>query len=195
MAEFNGLSKAKAESIIGASVVSATINPSGHLIFTRNNGSTFDAGDFTAIVQDSFDAQIAAALLTAVPAAIVGPYVVKNNASGTISMAEFNKDNIVNVFLRVKATGNCVWNAADLPANCRPGTRFYFSFEQDAANGATVNAGGTGWSGGRQLTFNGFKNSQAQGPYQQPKGYDIYEILWDGYYWHVRKVFFDIVAP
>ena len=50
MASFTGITAAKADAILGQSVVSGYINPSGHLILTRSDGSTIDAGDFTGIV-------------------------------------------------------------------------------------------------------------------------------------------------
>lgn len=63
MATINVLTAEAAEAILDESVVSGSINGSGHLILTRHDGSTFDAGDFEAAIESLIGGVIAASTL------------------------------------------------------------------------------------------------------------------------------------
>lgn len=56
--------KTYADNVLGQSVVSGTINGSGHLILTRGNGATFDGGDFSAAITALINTVLASATLT-----------------------------------------------------------------------------------------------------------------------------------
>lgn len=59
MATINVATKEYALTILGESVVSGIINASGRLILTRDNGETFDGGDFNAAIDALIDANLA----------------------------------------------------------------------------------------------------------------------------------------
>lgn len=173
MAEFTGITATKADEILGMSVVSGTINGAGHLILTRENGSTIDAGDFTAIVTDILDDVVAASVASAVPNAVAGTVVNKGNITGAVSFAEFNNVNIVNALMRATLTGNITINTSSLPSSPKPGTQFAMRLKQDA-------------TGGRTMTLTGFKKSQgivALTPTANAE--DIVVFLYDGLAWYV----------
>lgn len=175
MAEFTGITADKADQILGQSVVSGAINENGHLILTRSNGSTIDAGDFTAIVTSVLETKVNEAYAdveAAIPAYIVGGVVEKGNISGTMSFAEFDRDNIVNVLIKAGLNGNVTINSEDLPDDTRPGTQFAIRFVQDAV-------------GSRTLTLTGFKKSQgvlALTP--APASVDMLVFVYDGTWWY-----------
>lgn len=153
MASFTGIDAAAADAVLGASVVSGAINPSGHLILTRGNGSTIDAGDFSGILTGLLQTQVDTAVGTAVPAAVAGKTFDRGNfAGGNITFTDaaggsFTRDNLVNALYKIKLTGNSAIDTASLPANPRPNTQFAMKIVQDA-------------TGGRTLTLAGFKKSQ-----------------------------------
>src|SRR5690242_16722260 len=105
MASFTGITKAAADAILGQSVVSGSVNGSGHLILTRNNGSTIDAGDFTGIVTGILTTQVNAAVAAAVPTAVAGTVVDKGNITGSMSFSEFTSASLVNAMIKATLTG------------------------------------------------------------------------------------------
>jgi hypothetical protein len=172
MATVTGITAAKADEILGMSVVSGTINPSGHLILTRENGSTIDAGDFSSIITDIAEAQVATEVAAQIPNYVAGTTVNKGNVSGAVSFSEFNSANLVNAMIRIVATGNLTINTASLPSSPKPNTQFAVKIQQDA-------------TGGRTLTLTGFKKSQgvlALTP--APNAIDIVVFLFDGVSWY-----------
>lgn len=152
MATVTGITKAKADEVLGMSVVSGAINASGHLILTRGNGSTIDAGDFTAIVTGILQSTVDTAVNTAVPNAVAGKVVNRGNFSGSLTFTDaaggsFNNANLVNALITLTATGNITIDTANLPSGAKPNTQFAVRITQDA-------------TGGRTLTLAGFKKSQ-----------------------------------
>lgn len=92
MATINVLTDQAALATLAQSIVSATINGSGHLILTRGNGSTVDGGDFTAAMTAVVNAIIAAALnpITVVAnSAAAIPLKVKGTVSQTGNLQEW----------------------------------------------------------------------------------------------------------
>lgn len=51
MATVTGITAARANEILGLSVTSAELDEDGSLVMTRDNGSSFEAGDFLTVVQ------------------------------------------------------------------------------------------------------------------------------------------------
>lgn len=58
MADIVTLSKAAAQAILNQSVVSASINSSGHIIFKKYDNTTIDGGDFSAFITSSIGTQV-----------------------------------------------------------------------------------------------------------------------------------------
>lgn len=159
MATVTGITAAKALEILGQSVVSGVINGFGHLILTRDNGETIDAGDFSTIVADILDAQVADAITaqnipgqvsTSVKAAMAGTlFNLGTTVSGAVDFdgAGATADTLVNAIFTATLTGNITIDAATaFPAAPKPGTQFAFRIKQDA-------------TGGRTLTLTGIKKS------------------------------------
>jgi hypothetical protein len=172
MATIDGITAARADEILDQSVVAGSINASGHLILTKNDGSTFDAGDFTTIVTDIMDDRITEQLNTRIPDAIAGTTVNKGNQSGVISFSTFTNANLPNAMIRLVATGNITVDVAQLPSTPKANTQFAMKIAQDA-------------TGGRTLTLTGFKKSQ--GVLQltpTPNAIDIVVFLYDGVQWY-----------
>jgi len=174
MASFTGITAAHANDILGQSVVSGAINGSGHLILTRQNGSTIDAGDFTAIVSGILNTQVNAALAAALPAAIAGTVVNVGNVSGVLDLTPaLNIDNALNAMVKVTMTGNVTLDVADLPAAPRTNTQFVLRLQQDA-------------TGGRTFTLTGFKKSMGLIPITTTaNAIDLVVFLYDGTNWLV----------
>ena len=173
MAQFDGLTKAKAEAIIGASVASATINGQGHLILTRNNGQTIDAGDFTGIVSGLLVEAVNDAVATGIYNALAGAVTVKNGVTGVMTFDEFSTASLMNAIIIANLTGNVTLNSASFPANPKAGTRFRIRFKQDA-------------TGGRTLTLIGIKRGQSDEDGQldvRANGMDLFEFFYDGTNW------------
>lgn len=171
MASFDGLSKAKAEQILGMSVVSGSINASGHLILVRANGDTINAGDFTGIVTDVMEEQVTAAVGIAVPGAVAGTKVDKGTISGGMSFSEFNSTNLINALIVATLNGNITISTSNLPSGIRPNTQFAVRLTQDSV-------------GGRTITLSGFKKSQ--GILQltpAPNAVDLLVMMYDGTTW------------
>jgi len=173
MADFTGITADHAETILGQSVVSGEINESGHLILTRGNGSTIDAGDFTGIVTDVLDAQVAEAIDTNLPDAVAGTVVDLGDISGAQSFTEeLNSDTAVNALVKARFTGNVTLSLASMPSSPKPNTQFAFRILQDA-------------TGGRTLTLTGFKKSQGVLTLTTtPGAIDIVVFMWDGGNWY-----------
>jgi hypothetical protein len=73
MATTTGITKEAAEAILGKSVVAGTVNPSGHLILTRADASTFDAGDFNTVIENLIESSLGVAA------------AFKNTTTGTVA--------------------------------------------------------------------------------------------------------------
>lgn len=147
MATVTGITAAKADAILGQSVTGGTINGSGHLILSRANGSTIDAGDFTAIVTAILNSTVVAAVNTAVPNAVAGFNLDLGSKSGAITLPGMNNVNLINALVEMIATGNLTLAVSDFPTGCKPNTQFAMRIQQDA-------------TGSRTLTLTGFKKSQ-----------------------------------
>lgn len=152
MASFTGIDEAAAEAVLAASVVSGAVNPSGHLILTRGNGSTIDAGDFSAILTAILSDTVNNAVNAAVPNAIAGKVVNRGDFAGSLTFTDapggtFTNANLVNALITLRATGNITIDTANLPAAPKPNTQFAVRITQDG-------------TGGRLLTLAGFKKSQ-----------------------------------
>jgi len=172
MATVTGITAAKADEILGMSVISGTINASGHLILTRGNGQQIDAGDFTGIMTTIMEDAVATEVAAEVPNAVAGTTVNKGNVTGAITMTEFNNVNLVNAMVRLVATGNLTFNVSALPSSPKPNTQFAMKIQQDA-------------TGGRTLTLTGFKKSQgALALTPAPNAIDILVFLYDGVSWY-----------
>lgn len=173
MATVTGITYAKATEILGQSVVSGVVNSStGHLILTRQNGTTFDAGDFNSIVEDIQAAAVAAAVDAAVPSAVAGDLFALGNISGTLTMpGGVNSDSLVNALFTATLTGNVTFASSALPGSPRPGTQFAMRLTQDA-------------TGGRTLTLTGFKKSQGVLTLTTAaNAIDILVFMYDGTQW------------
>jgi len=172
MATVTGITAEKADEILGQSVVSGVINASGHLILTRGNGSTIDAGDFSAIITSIAQAQVSTEVAAQIPNYVAGTTVNKGNVSGAIPMTDFNSTNLVNAMIRVTATGNLTLNTTALPSSPKPNTQFAIKIQQDG-------------TGGRTLTLTGFKKSQGSlALTPAPNAIDIVVFLFDGVQWY-----------
>lgn len=173
MAEFTGITAARADEILGQSVVSGVVNTtSGHLILTREDGSTIDAGDFTAIVTDILNDVVADQVAAAVPNAVAGTVVDKGNLTGSVTFAEFNNVNLVNAMIKGTLTGNITIDVANLPSAPKPNTQFAMRLKQDA-------------TGGRTLALTGFKKSQGVLSLSTaPNAIDMLVFIYDGATWY-----------
>ncbi len=174
MASFTGITAAHADEILGQSVVSGAINGSGHLILTRENGSTIDAGDFTAIVSSILATQVSTALTAALPGAVAGTVVDMGSVSGVLDLTPaLNIDTVVNAMVKVTATGNITLNVTDLPSAPRTNSQFVIRLQQDA-------------TGGRAFTLTGFKKSMGLLPITTTaNAVDLIVFLYDGTNWNV----------
>lgn len=173
MATVTGITAAKADEILGMSVISGTINGSGHLILTRENGSTIDAGDFTAIVSDILADQVDARVAATLPSAVAGTVINKGSVTGALTLPELNSDNIVNAMVKITAAGNITFNATALPSAPKPNTQWVMELTQDP-------------TGGRTLTLTGFKKAYGSLPISTA-GFakDLIVFIFDGTDWLV----------
>lgn len=157
MASVTGITAAKANDILGQSVVSGHIDSgSGHLILTKSNGTTLDGGDFTTIVNDMLNAQVTDEVNSVAPGLVAsevaskmpGEIFTRPDTAGAVSFSGITADELVHATLKIKLTGNSTISAADLNAlTPHPGTQFIIRFTQDS-------------TGGRTMTFTGIKRSQ-----------------------------------
>lgn len=177
MAEFTGITAKRAEEILGQTVVSGAINASGHLILTRGNGSTIDAGDFTGIVTSVLGQQVDTKLAAALPTALAGTVVNKGSIGAGVPVAltlpELNSNNIVNAMVKVTLTGNVTFAASALPSAPKTNSQFVLRLQQDE-------------TGGRTFTTTGFKKSLGSLPISStPNAVDLIVFLYDGTSWLV----------
>jgi hypothetical protein len=173
MAEFTGITAARANEILGMSVVSGVINASGHLILTRANGSTIDAGDFTAIVTSVMVAQVDAEVAASLPDAIAGTVINKGTVTGALTLPELNNSNILNAMVKVTLGGAVTLNATALPSAPKTNTQFVLRLQQDA-------------TGGRTFTVTGFKRSMGVLPITPTaNAIDLIVFIYDGTSWLV----------
>lgn len=175
MAEFTGITAARADEILGMSVVSGVVNAQGHLILSRQNGSTIDAGDFTGIVSDVLDDRVATSLDAQLPDAIAGTVINKGTIGGgaavPLTIPEFNVDNIVNAMVKVTIAGPVTFDAAALPSSPKTNTQWVLRLQQDA-------------TGGRTFTTTGFKKSMGSLPISTtPNAVDLIVFIYDGTNW------------
>lgn len=171
MATVTGMTAEEADTRLGMSVVSGTINESGHLILTRANGSTIDAGDFTSIVTDILESVVEGEVASVVPDAIAGTVVDKGSISGAVTFVEFNNVTILNAMIKATLTGDITVSTADLPSSPKPNTQFAMRLTQDA-------------TGGRTITLTGFKKSMGVLPLTATaNAIDIVVFLYDGSQW------------
>lgn len=183
MAEILTLNAAAAQAILGASVVSGAISEAGHLILTRSNGQTIDAGDFNAIVGEIQQAELEAAVNPVVVSEVYnkvsGTLFNRGDVAGAMSFTDINNVNLVNALFLVHATGNIGITATNLPANCKPGTQFAMRITQDA-------------TGSRTLTLVGFKRSYGLLTLTTtPNAIDILVFMYDGTNWFVGPMGLD----
>lgn len=180
MATVTGITAEQALFILGQSVVAGAINGSGHLILTRDNGSTIDAGDFTAIVTDIMDDAVAAQVASQAPPliatatvnALIGTVFAKGNVSGAFSFSGITNATLVNATITATLTGNLTIDIANLPATPKIGTQFIMRLVQDA-------------TGSRLLTLTGFKKSQGVLTLSTaPAAIDLISFFYDGTYWY-----------
>lgn len=82
MASIIVATKVYADSILAQSVVSGTINGSGHLILTRGNATTFDGGDFSAAITTLINTVLASGTLTNITTAASAAGSVPLKAKG-----------------------------------------------------------------------------------------------------------------
>lgn len=174
MADFIGASKQYADDVLGQSVISFTINGAGHLIGTRGNGSTFDAGDFTGIVTGILNSSVAASVATAVPNAVAGTTVERGDFSGTYDLTAqgMNNVNLINALIKIRLVGDIGFNSGSMVAGAKPNTMFAVRLQQDA-------------TGGRQVFFAGIKKSQGVITLTTvPNAVDVLVFLYDGTNWN-----------
>ena len=185
MATVTGITAARAYEILGKSVVSGEINPtSGHLILTRSNGETIDAGDFTDIVtavmevkvaeqtEEQIDEKLPPAVSDAVYNGVAGMVFNRGHTSGAFSFAGVTNKTLVNALFRCTLTGNITINAANFPADPKPGTQFAMVLTQDS-------------TGSRTLTLTGIKRSMGVLDLSTPaNSVDIISFMYDGASWY-----------
>lgn len=185
MASFTGIDEASAEAVLGASVVSGTVNSGGHLILTRGNGETFDAGDFSAILTSLASGMVNSAVATAVQNATVGKVVNKGAFNGYITFTDeaggnFNNSNIINALITLQINGPLFLDASLLPSGCRPNTQFVIRIIQDAI-------------GDKTLSTAGFYRSQGILPLtNEPEAIDIIVCFYDGSRWYAGYMGMDM---
>lgn len=172
MASVTGITAAKALDILGMSVVSGAINVSGHLILTRDNGETIDAGDFSAAIATEVADEVAAEVGPAVNAQAVGTVFAKGDISGAVSFAGITNVTLVNATITARLVGNITIDAANFPATPKPGTQFAMRLTQDG-------------TGSRTLTLTGIKRSQGVLTLSTAaNAIDIITFYYDGTNWY-----------
>lgn len=82
MASINVATETYVDAVLAQSVVSGTINGSGHLILTKHDASTFDAGDFSTIITTLINSIIASASLIKVITSVTAVGDVPLTAKG-----------------------------------------------------------------------------------------------------------------
>lgn len=93
MASVTVATKAYVDTKINSMVVGASVNGSGHLILTRQDASTFDAGDFSTAITNLINTVLATAtlhdILSAASAANKVPVTAKGFASQTADLQQW----------------------------------------------------------------------------------------------------------
>jgi hypothetical protein len=82
VATINVLTQEAAEAILDESVVSFEINGSGHLIGTKHDGSTFDAGAFDTVISSLINTVLASATLNKILVSVTTASHVPITAKG-----------------------------------------------------------------------------------------------------------------
>ena len=189
MASFTGITAAHADEILGQSVVSGAINGSGHLILTRANGSTLDAGDFTGIVTGILNTQVNNAVANAVPNAVAGSVFHRGNVSsgpalitgvGTANTTALNSTNAVNALITATLTGNVTIDASNMPSSPKANTQFAMRLTQDATGGRTLTL-----TGGIKKSYGTLDLSTGAGDT------DVIMFFYDGTSWYAGAMGFD----
>lgn len=180
MAEFEGLTKAKAEEILGMSVVSVTVNETGQLVCTRGNGTSFIGGDFQAAMEALAEERVDEMLPTAVSDAVAGTVVHKGDVSGAITMPEFTSANLVNALVTLTATGNLTFNVTALPGAPKANTQFAMRITQDGTGGRTLALTGFKRSGGYLVLSTGANDV------------DVLMFFYDGAAWYAGAMGLDM---
>lgn len=190
MATVNGITAEKGQEILDQTIESATISGTS-LIFTRNDGSTFSAGDFksyidseitpivdgaiddaTAAIPAQINSSVSTAVANAVPTAVVGGLTAKGNTSGTFSFAGITSAQLVNRLFTATLVGNVTIDSTNFPTSPLAGTQFAIVFKQDA-------------TGGRTLTLNNIKKSQGVLDLSTAaNAVDIVVFMYDGTSWY-----------
>ena len=173
MASVTGITAAKALDILGQSIVSGSINGSGHLILTKHNGTTIDAGAFSAIMEGILEDDVEAAVGPAVANAMGGVLFPKGTTSGVLTFTEANDQTLIHAMFTVTLNGNASINGATaFPASPKPGTQFAVRFMQDA-------------TGGRTLSLTNIKKSMGVLSLStDANAIDIIVFMYDGTYWY-----------
>lgn len=108
MASIIVATKVYADSILAQSVVSGTINGSGHLILTRGNATTFDGGDFSAAITTLINTVLASSTLTniTISASAVGSVPLKTKGfSGQTADLQQWMNSAATVLAKIAADG------------------------------------------------------------------------------------------
>ena len=182
MATVNGVTAERMQTILDQTLASAEIEGST-LKFTRYDGSSFTAGDFSTYINAQIDGPLDAAIATingqvtsqvnaVVPAAVAGGVTARGNVTGAFSFAGLTSAQMVNRLFTATLTGNISVDSANFPASPVPGTQFAMRLTQDA-------------TGGRTLTLTGIKVSQGVLTLStSPGAIDIIMFLYDGTNWY-----------
>ena len=159
MAIVNGITAEAAQDILDQTIESAEISGSS-LVFTRHDGSSFSAGDFSSAVE------------TPIAEAVAGSLTALGNISGAVSFGSLTPNDMVNRIFTATLTGNISINSSSFPTPALPGTQFAMRFTQDG-------------TGGRTLTLTGIKRSQGVLALSTAAGaIDIIMFMYDGTNWY-----------
>lgn len=167
MATVTGLTASAMQVIVDQSVESASIEGST-LVFTRHDGSSFAAGDFTTFITGA----VSAAVASQVPAAVVGGVTDKGTISGNVSFTGTTPTQMINRIFKATLGGNITIANTAFPSPPTPGTQFAMVLTQDA-------------TGSRTLTLTGIKRAQGVLTLSTtPGAIDIISFLYDGTNWY-----------
>jgi len=170
MATVNGITAEKAQDILDDTIASAAIEGST-LVFTKTDGSSFEAGNFDDYIDDSVD--------SAVTAAVAGGLTPLGNVSGTIPFTGITAATLVNRLFTATLIGNITVNSSNLPSGAFPGTQFAMVLKQDA-------------TGSRLLTLTGIKRSQGVLYLTSAaNAVDIVVFMFDGTSWYAGPMGID----
>lgn len=189
MASVDGVTAQKMQEILDQTVESAEIE-GATLTFTRHDGSTFPAGDFSDYVDSqltpaveaatapidaalaSIPTQIETEIDSVVPAAVAGGVTNKLNITGGVTFGSMTPADMVNRLFTATVVGNITIDANNFPSPAIPGTQFAMVLKQDS-------------TGGRTLTLLNIKRSQGALALSTAAGaIDIIMFLFDGTTWY-----------